>query len=117
MFRLFRIFYLLCKYSLILLLARYGFKKVDKPKLIRRFFEEASGTFVKFGQLLAMRVDVVSREYSVELLGLLDDVRPFPYREVERIFIEELGSQPDKIFKDFQKEPFASASFGQVHGP
>lgn len=115
MFRLFYLLHIFSKYSFVFLLSKYGFKKIDKPKFIRRFFEEASGTFVKFGQLLALRVDVVSREYSVELLGLLDNVRHFPYKEVERIFVEELGSTPQKIFLDFEKEPFASASFGQVH--
>lgn len=116
MFRLFYIFYLLSKYSLILLLSKYGFKKINKPKLIRKFFEEASGTFIKFGQMLALRVDIVSTEYSIELLGLFDSVKPFSYKEVERTFLDELGAVPDKIFKVFSKEPFASASFGQVHG-
>ena len=98
MFRLFYIIYILGKYGSIFILSKYGFKKIDKPKFLRRFFEEASGAFIKFGQLLAMRVDVVSREYSIELLSLLDNVKPFSYKEVERIFVEELGSTPDKIF-------------------
>ncbi|OGE19171.1 hypothetical protein A3J19_01280 [Candidatus Daviesbacteria bacterium RIFCSPLOWO2_02_FULL_41_8] len=116
MFRLFYIFYLLSKYSLILLLSKYGLRKTRKPKLIRQFFEEASGTFIKFGQMLALRVDIVSREYSLELLGLFDNVKPFSYKEVEETFLDELGATPDKIFKVFSRESFASASFGQVHG-
>lgn len=116
MFRFFYIFYLLSKYGLILVLSKYGFKKIEKPKFIRKFFEEASGTFIKFGQLLALRVDIISKEYSIELLGLFDSVKPFPYKEGERIFLNELGATPDKIFKVFDKEPFASASFGQVYG-
>lgn len=116
MFRFFYIFYLLSKYGLILVLSKYGFKKIEKPKLMRKFFEEASGAFIKFGQLLALRVDIISNEYSIELLGLFDSVKPFPYKEVERTFLNELGATPDRIFKTFSKEPFASASFGQVHG-
>lgn len=116
MFRFFYIFYLLSKYGLILILSKYGFKKIEKPKLIREFFEQASGAFIKFGQLLALRVDIVSKEYSIELLGLFDSVKHFPYKEVEGTFLNELGATPDKIFKVFEKEPFASASFGQVHG-
>src|SRR3989338_9427987 len=50
------------------------------------------------------------------MIGLFDNVKPFPYQDVENIFIQELGATPQKIFKDFQKKPFASASFGQVHG-
>lgn len=115
MFRLIYIFYLLLKYGFFLILGKYKLKKIQKPKLIRKFFEEAGGTFIKFGQLLALRVDMVSNEYTTEFLGLLDNYKQFSYREVERIFFEELGSYPDRIFKDFQKTPFASASFGQAH--
>lgn len=115
MFRLFYLIYIFTKYGSILIMAKYGLKKINKPKFVRQFFEEASGTFVKFGQILALRVDVLSREYSVELLGLLDNVKPFSYKEVERVFLEELGSTPEKIFLEFERKPFASASFGQVH--
>lgn len=116
---MFRIFYtvsLILKYSFLFLLSKYKIKKISKPKLVRSFFEEAGGAFIKFGQLLALRVDVLSDEYSIELLNLLDNVKPFSYKDVERIFVQELGATPDKIFEDFQKKPFASASFGQVHG-
>src|SRR3989338_3422865 len=50
------------------------------------------------------------------MIGLFDNVKPFPYKDVDQTFIQELGATPQKIFKDFQKIPFASASFGQVHG-
>ncbi len=93
-----------------------GFYRKSKPKILKRFFEEAGGSFIKFGQLLALRVDVLPKEYALEMIGLFDNVRPFPYEDVERIFLQELGATPQKIFKDFQKIPFASASFGQVHG-
>lgn len=82
---------------------------------MRGFFEEAGGAFIKFGQLLALRVDVLPKEYSLEMIDLFDHVPPFSYQEVERVFLYELGVTPDKIFPYFEKEPFASASFGQVH--
>ena len=82
---------------------------------LKAFFEEAGGSFIKFGQLLALRVDVLPKEYSLEMLDLLDNVKPFPYTDVTEIFLQELGATPEKIFYDFQKEPFASGSFGQVH--
>lgn len=82
---------------------------------MRKFFEDAGGSFVKFGQLLSLRVDVLPKEYALAMLNLFDNVPPFPYRQVEEIFLQELGATPQKIFKDFQKIPFASASFGQVH--
>ncbi|MDP3988589.1 MAG: AarF/UbiB family protein [Candidatus Levybacteria bacterium] len=116
MFRILYITGLLFKYAFILLLAKFGLKKIQKPKFFRKFFEEAAGAFIKFGQLISLRVDILSNDYAVEFFGLLDNVTPFSYSEVEAIFIEELGATPNKIFKDFQKKPFASASFGQVHG-
>jgi predicted unusual protein kinase regulating ubiquinone biosynthesis (AarF/ABC1/UbiB family) len=116
MLRFFGIIFLLLKYFIIFLLLKFNLYKKPKQKIVKNFFEEMGGAFIKFGQLLAMRVDVLPREYSLEMLDLFDNVKPFPYKEVETIFLEEMGTTPDKIFKDFQKEPFASASFGQVHG-
>ena len=116
MFRFLFIISLLTKYFFIYLLLRFGLYKKSKKKILRNFFEEAGGSFIKFGQLLALRVDVLPKEYSLEMIGLFDNVKPFPYEDVERTFLQELGATPQKIFKDFQKVPFASASFGQVHG-
>lgn len=116
MFRFLFILALLSKYFFIYLLLKFGLYKKDKPKILKRFFEDAGGSFIKFGQLLAVRVDVLPKEYALEMIGLFDNIKPFPYEDVERIFIQELGATPEKIFKDFQKTPFASASFGQVHG-
>lgn len=73
------------------------------------------GAFIKFGQLLSTRADLLPKAYVLELMDLFDNVKQFPYQEVRRIFHSELGITPEKLFKDIQKEPFASASFGQVH--
>lgn len=101
---------------MLFFLTKVGINNTPTPTLLRRFFEDASGSFIKLGQLLAMRVDIVPQEYTLELVNLLDNVKPFSYKEVRRIFLQELGATPEKIFKDFQEEPFASASFAQVHG-
>lgn len=103
------------KYLWIFLLVKFNFYKKPRQKLVKNFFEEAGGTFIKFGQLLSLRVDALPREYSVELLDLLDNVKTFPYEEVEKVFLEQLGAPPHKIFEEFDEKPFASASFGQVH--
>src|SRR3989344_8471614 len=116
MLRFLYILSLLTKYSFIYLLLKFGWYKKPKQKIVKNFFEEAGGSFIKFGQLLALRIDVLPKEYSLEMINLFDNVKPFPYEEVERIFLQELGAVPQKIFKDFQKKAFASASFGQVHG-
>lgn len=116
MFRPFYISALVIKYSFIYLLLKFNFYKKPKEKILRNFFEEAGGSFIKFGQLLALRVDVLPKEYSLEMINLFDNMKPFPKSFVEEIFLQELGAAPNKIFKDFQKTPFACASFGQVHG-
>lgn len=83
--------------------------------MLKNFFEESGGSFIKFGQLLALRVDTLPKEYALELLNLFDNIKTFPYSSIKTTFLQELGAVPEKIFKDFQKVPFASASFGQVH--
>lgn len=107
---------LIIKYSFIYLLLKLGLYKKPKQKILRNFLEEAGGSFIKLGQILAIRVDFLPKEYTLELMDMFDNVKPFSYKEVEETFRQELGTTPDKIFKDFQKVPFASASFGQVHG-
>lgn len=116
MFRFFYIIGLLIKYGFIFLLVKLNLYRKPKHKILRNFFEEAGGSFIKFGQILALRADVLSKDFALEMLDMFDNVGPFPYEDVENIFRSELGAKPQDIFKDFQKEPFASASFGQVHG-
>ncbi|MBI4225676.1 AarF/ABC1/UbiB kinase family protein [Candidatus Roizmanbacteria bacterium] len=116
MFRVIYLIFLLSKYFSLYLLTKIGLSQFPRHKLIKKFFEEAGGAFVKFGQILALRVDVLSKNFSLELFDLFDNYKPFPFEEVKRIFQEELGVFPEKIFKHFEKEPFASASFAQVHG-
>ncbi|HET8797673.1 MAG TPA: AarF/ABC1/UbiB kinase family protein, partial [Thermoanaerobaculia bacterium] len=71
--------------------------------------------YVKFGQLLSTRPDVVPHEYIVALESLQDDLEPFSFAEVERIVEEELGGRISKIFETFESTPLAAASLGQVH--
>lgn len=106
---------ILIKYAFLYFLMRMKIYHFPPSKTIKGFFEEAGGSFIKFGQLLALRVDILPREYSLEMFDLLDNVKSFSYADVKEIFLDDLGAVPEKIFKDFQKEPFASGSFGQVH--
>jgi ubiquinone biosynthesis protein len=85
------------------------------PERLRRAFEELGGTYIKFGQMLALQPDILSLEYCNALFDLLDRVAPFPYAQVERIFLEEYGGKPDELFDSFDVEPLATASIGQVH--
>jgi ubiquinone biosynthesis protein len=77
---------------------------------------EALGpTFIKLGQLLSTRPDVVPPAYSEALARLQDDVEPFPSEEAERIVREELGVRISRAFEEFESTPMAAASLGQVH--
>lgn len=77
---------------------------------------EAMGpTYVKVGQVLAGRPDLMPQAYRTALARLQDDVKPFSYAEVEEIIEQELGVRISKAFSEFDREPVAAASLGQVH--
>jgi ubiquinone biosynthesis protein len=82
---------------------------------LRELLDELGPTFVKFGQLLSTRPDVVPPDIITELRGLQDDVRPFPFEQAERVIEEDLGNSIDRLFLDFDPVPVAAASIGQVH--
>jgi ubiquinone biosynthesis protein len=82
---------------------------------LREVLDELGPTFVKFGQLLSTRPDVVPPDIVVELRALQDDVRPFPFEQAERVIEEELGNTLERLFLDFEPAPVAAASIGQVH--
>jgi ubiquinone biosynthesis protein len=82
---------------------------------LRELLDELGPTFVKFGQLLSTRPDVVPPDIIVELRALQDDVRPFPFEQAERVIEEELGNSLERLFIEFEERPIAAASIGQVH--
>ncbi len=82
---------------------------------LREMFDELGPTFVKFGQLLSTRPDIVPPDIIAELRKLQDDVRPFPFEQVEQVVEAELGLSLERAFVDFDPTPIAAASIGQVH--
>src|SRR6185436_11549329 len=88
---------------------------LPEPERLRMIFEDLGGTFLKFGQMLALQPDILSLEYCNALFKLLDRVDPFPYEDVVRVFREDLGRAPEEIFDSIEQEPIATASIGQVH--
>ena len=87
-----------------------------KPEIrLRRIFEKLGPTFIKFGQVLSVRPDLVPKEYCVELEKLQDSVPSFSFEEVREIIEKDFGRRLENIFKDFERKPIASASISQVH--
>src|SRR4051794_2936818 len=77
--------------------------------------EKMGPTFIKLGQLLSTRVELMPQAYLEALSRLQDNVEPFGFDEVEKIVSSELGVRLSKAFSDFEIAPTASASLGQVH--
>jgi ubiquinone biosynthesis protein len=85
------------------------------PVQLRLALEHLGGTWVKLGQMLAMRFDLLPAAYCHELFKLFNEVKPFPYEQVRDVIRRELGDDPESIFREFDPTPFAAASIGQVH--
>jgi ubiquinone biosynthesis protein len=85
------------------------------PVRMRLALDELGGAWVKLGQMLAMRFDLLPPAYCDELFRLLNEVRPYPYAQVREIVARELGGPPEEVFRSFETASFAAASIGQVH--
>ena len=85
------------------------------PERARLVLEELGPTYVKLGQILSMRPDLIPIEYANEFEKLQDTVQPFDFEDLESLIREELGVPIDEIFREFGHEPIAAASIGQVH--
>jgi ubiquinone biosynthesis protein len=85
------------------------------PERVRMALEELGTTFVKFGQLLSTREDIVGAEYAEELSKLQDSMHPFSAAEAKKVIEEEFHKPISDIFASFEPEPFASASIAQAH--
>jgi len=92
-----------------------GEPDADRGRRLREMLDELGPTFVKFGQLLSTRPDVVPPDIITELRKLQDDVSPFSIDDVERVVHLELGLTIEQAFLDFDERPIAAASIGQVH--
>jgi ubiquinone biosynthesis protein len=85
------------------------------PERVRMSFEELGPTFVKLGQLLATRPDLIPLEYAEEFKKLHDQVAGVPFEEIEKILTAHFGAPLSEIFAAFDQTPLAAASIAQVH--
>lgn len=85
------------------------------PERLRLALEELGPTFIKFGQILSSRRDLITDDYFIELTKLQSGVPPFPGKEAREIVEKELGHPMEKLFSKFHETPIGSASIAQVH--
>lgn len=96
-------------------LAGHKIQPSHLPKKFREVLIGLGPVFVKFGQILSTRTDILPKEYILELEKLQAEVPPFPFAEAQQIIEKELKRPLQEIFEEFSAIPFASASLGQVY--
>ena len=92
--------------------SEYDYKN---PEELAEDLKNMGPTYIKLGQLLSTRPDLIPEPYMKALEALQDDVEEIPYSEVQKIVEEEIGQRISKAFESFEVQPLASASIGQVH--
>ena len=89
--------------------------QLSVPVKIRLMLQELGPTYVKMGQIVSSRADVLPPDWAEEMNKLQSDVPPFPYEDVVEIIQDELDERPEDLYATFEVEPFAAASTAQVH--
>lgn len=87
----------------------------DFPERLAKALEELGPGFIKIGQMLATRADLIGIRTATALAVLQDDLSGFPYRQVAQTIKEDLGAPPNELFRSFTRRPQAAASVAQVH--
>jgi ubiquinone biosynthesis protein len=94
---------------------RERIEQFSRAERVRLALEELGPTFIKLGQILSTRPDLVPLQYIQELSKLQDGVPPFPYDKAIEIVRDETGKMPEDFFQHFEKTAIAAGSIGQVH--
>src|SRR5699024_3280409 len=101
--------------EIIAIVKKYQLAKNPTPKNVRLALEELGPTFVKMGQILSSRDDLLPKEYCKELQKLKHSVKPMPYEKIEEILKRKYDCASEEIFLEIDKHPVGSASIAQVH--
>ena len=86
-----------------------------KPERVRMAIEELGTTFVKLGQILSTRADLLPPEYTQELSKLQSSLKPLPVEAMKKVISDDLGRSTDEVFSQFAPKPIGVASIGQVY--
>lgn len=92
-----------------------AYPRLSGPERVRKILEELGPTFVKLGQILSVRPDLIPLEYAMEFRKLQDNVSPLPFELIRREIESELKRPLEDIFEEIDPTPIASASIAQVH--
>ncbi|WP_446898185.1 ABC1 kinase family protein [Clostridium sp. LBM24168] len=106
--------------EIVKVLGKYGFKFVStrgkkSPENLRMAFEELGPTFIKIGQILSSRPDILPSKFIDQLSKLQDDVPPEKFEDINKVFFSDFNKNIEECFFKFDEHPFASASIAQVH--
>ncbi|HHT9128696.1 MAG TPA: ABC1 kinase family protein, partial [Candidatus Wujingus californicus] len=99
----------------IRMLKRFTEPQESRSVRLRKVLEELGPTFIKLGQILSVRPDLIPIDLCDELSKLQDQVPPFDYGDIKKQIKESLGSYPEELFSAFNSTPIAAASLGQAH--
>jgi ubiquinone biosynthesis protein len=92
-----------------------GFRHLTTPERLRLAFEELGPTFIKFGQILSCRADLLPPEFIKQLSKLQDCVPAFPFEEARAVIESQFGGPLSEVFESMDREPTAAASLAQVY--